>query len=276
MTLCLTPNPNPNPNSNPNPYVNLNPTVSQDNDLKASDVKIRVGTARAAELLAQLRKDAKFLAEAKIIDYSLLVGIHYPDMPDPRESREAAGSTSVLDTSKPNFRLPEPVDPSLDALHLRAQTRATTTGAKTKELAPAPPRLTRHKRINTWSTSTSRLHGEAKRPGVAAFGLDMNADSTGGAVASAGSYSERPKRFSRSFSAFGADVRPRFDGIKGATEKHEVYYLGIIDILIQFSLFKRGEYIFKGYIQGHGKKASVIPPPHYAQRFIDFCNGIIA
>jgi hypothetical protein len=47
-----------------------------------------------------------------------------------------------------------------------------------------------------------------------------------------------------------------------STEKtsKEVYYLGIIDILVQYNLRKRGEYMFKSKVQGLGDRVSCVPP----------------
>eukprot|EP00945_MAST-04E_sp_MAST-4E-sp1_P003030 g3030.t1 len=64
-------------------------------------------------------------------------------------------------------------------------------------------------------------------------------------------------------------------GYQGKTpsgeNNNEIYYFGIIDILQQYNLIKRGENIFKTYIAGQGKgKISSVPPLEYAKRFIKF------
>ncbi|OQR92034.1 phosphatidylinositol-4-phosphate-5-kinase (PIPK-C) [Thraustotheca clavata] len=50
--------------------------VLKDNDLVDEEIHLSLGPARRAMLLEQLRKDVAFLKRMKIMDYSLLVGIH--------------------------------------------------------------------------------------------------------------------------------------------------------------------------------------------------------
>ena len=54
----------------------------------------------------------------------------------------------------------------------------------------------------------------------------------------------------------------------------EVYFFGIIDYLVEFSLLKQGEYFIKSKIQGLGQKMSVMPPKEYAQRFEAFVSDL--
>ena len=45
-------------------------------DLDLGDKKIHVGADSKAQLLGQLRRDVEFLIQCKIMDYSMLLGIH--------------------------------------------------------------------------------------------------------------------------------------------------------------------------------------------------------
>lgn len=58
--------------------------VLKDRDLLESGEKIKLGDKKKA-FLAQLDKDAKFLATLGIMDYSLLLGVHYRDRRPPLE-----------------------------------------------------------------------------------------------------------------------------------------------------------------------------------------------
>ena len=56
---------------------------------------------------------------------------------------------------------------------------------------------------------------------------------------------------------------------------NEIYYFGIIDILQQYNLIKRGENFFKSYFTKQGKgKISSVPPLDYAKRFIKFFEDV--
>jgi len=151
------------------------------------------------------------------------------------------------------------------------------------------PALTKHKRLNTWSQSRSNLY----QLNVSGTGLNTNIEKSKGvggttptrqrAVSStqenrkSGTILAAPvggvqRQKSRSVSVL--HDRPDLDaGIQG--DGKEVYFPGIIDILVQFGLYKRGEYLFKGYIQGHGQKVSVIPPQDYGKRFLEFCKTMV-
>lgn len=54
----------------------------------------------------------------------------------------------------------------------------------------------------------------------------------------------------------------------------EVYYLGIIDILTPYSLYKRLETTFKGLVLPMDA-ISAVGPSMYAKRFLRFMNGNI-
>ena len=76
--------------------------VLKDNDLIADNCKLHLGAKKAA-FMAQLEKDALFLAKLNIMDYSLLVGIHKrslrpPALPVTRESASSVtgGSAAMV------------------------------------------------------------------------------------------------------------------------------------------------------------------------------------
>jgi len=72
---------------NSRPTKNFTTTVLKDNDLRESKQMLNIGSHRAKEMKKQIESDAQFLANMGIIDYSLLIGIHYPLQPDPREKK---------------------------------------------------------------------------------------------------------------------------------------------------------------------------------------------
>jgi 1-phosphatidylinositol-4-phosphate 5-kinase len=61
----------------------------------------------------------------------------------------------------------------------------------------------------------------------------------------------------------GTQVTRPTDNVK------EIYYIGIIDILVQYENFKRAENILKKVVY-YKEEASVIHPKHYANRFFSF------
>lgn len=53
----------------------------------------------------------------------------------------------------------------------------------------------------------------------------------------------------------------------------EIYYLGIIDCLTHYGIFKKIENFIKGLSHDRAQ-ISPVPPPNYAERFINFVKGI--
>jgi len=74
------------------PNDKMTSTVLKDQDWSNSDMIMKLGPERAEAFREQVRKDSEFLAEQAIVDYSLLLGIHYPNLPDPRNLAQQAGS----------------------------------------------------------------------------------------------------------------------------------------------------------------------------------------
>jgi len=205
-----------------------------------------------------------------------LVGIHYPDLPDPRV--QALEAEEEPETAR-NF--------SLEA----------------KNTIGRIPKMTQHKRLNTWSKSSSNLYkgmntknlglfedptnqnplgkGVSPSPKSASRERQMSSASHGpinfgqpSLLAPGGGDHSMHRRASRSYSAL--HDRPKKDeGIQSVSPSNELYYIGLIDVLVEFGLWKRGEYLYKGYLRGHGQKMSVIPPQPYAKRFIDFVSSVI-
>ena len=59
-----------------------------------------------------------------------------------------------------------------------------------------------------------------------------------------------------------------FLGIYKSSDGNELYVIGVIDTLTDFTFKKRLEYIFKRCRYGH--EMSCIPPQQYCERFYDF------
>jgi len=66
-------------------------------------------------------------------------------------------------------------------------------------------------------------------------------------------------------------------GLKGRNEDYdrdELYYFGIIDVLIKYETRKKMEHLLK-FISGSGNEVSVVPPSFYAERFVSFMQGLL-
>jgi len=76
---------------------------------------------------------------------------------------------------------------------------------------------------------------------------------------------------------FKNQFQQHFNGIKYIREDGvmEIYYVGIIDVLIQYMTKKQ----FEGFVKklaNPGEEASVVQPTYYAQRFFNFMREIVS
>jgi len=166
------------------PTEHFTGTILKDNDLRNSNLCVDVDQIVACKLKTNLASDVRFLSSQGIIDYSLLVGIHYPDLDDPRTVTEKSYRRGSLSTNIP-------ISPSYE----------------------------------------TKLHS-----------LDGN---------------DPNKHLEKLLDSNCRAAKRRSSGeLQGVGKRKEVYFIGIIDILIQFGIFKGGEYLFKSKLKGHGERVS--------------------
>ncbi|KAL9657988.1 hypothetical protein ABK040_016638 [Willaertia magna] len=68
--------------------------------------------------------------------------------------------------------------------------------------------------------------------------------------------------------------REYFGGMR-SKNGDEIYFIGVIDILIEYGLRKRGENLIKTIYFGDENGISVVEPTQYARRFLNFINSIV-
>lgn len=276
---------------NSQPTRNFTTTVLKDNDLRESGQTVHMGGTAAERMRAQIAADAKFLADVGIVDYSLLIGIHYPLKPDPRKALaedEAKKTGRVPPWERAGARGRSPTVP--------IDTRSGYKGAMLN-LETEDDEEERKKVSNQIERSKSQIKaavgGEtlSDRPdgGVAAGGgTDSPAAttdspqgvSTGTAVNAADSAGQaidgkRARGIVGTKPLRSVIPRTRTRSIMSNAATKEVYFIGIIDILVQYGLRKRGEYLWKSRLRGLGDSVSVIPPSSYYERFRRFAESFI-
>jgi len=152
--------------------------ILKDLDIKDANRKLWLSESDQQDWARQIYLDTKFLAEAKVMDYSLLIGVYYPNEDNQRDLKKT----------------------------LRA-----------------------FDKIDVWKNITK----------------------------------------SRWMSNNG--------GIKGYNEeedREEIYYIGIIDILVKYKAGKKFEHAMKS-IAYDGDEVSVIHPKKYAERYCDFMLALL-
>ncbi|ETN15794.1 hypothetical protein F442_01839 [Phytophthora nicotianae P10297] len=281
--------------------------VLKDNDLLDKGFHLQMGMARRAIFLVQLRKDVEFLKQMKIMDYSLLIGVHdsgcelqndlYTGTPTSDSSdsvtSEQGGSSKSLPAS------PARSEPELVSAPPPRPFRSTSMPDSDIQLQPPPVRSSIQTRLalsppNTPTGSEGRLSldldsdndSETSSDGGFSFGSAFGDFSP----ANRGSFGSLPSTPRGSGSSM-APLSPRLldttayaeysesvfckdeGGIYGR-DRHGrkngfVYFLGIIDILQQYNTRKIAETFIKG-LRHNRKQISSVNPDFYGDRFIEF------
>jgi len=173
-----------------------NPTF-KDMDFRRLNKKIPLSPKTRELFLQQLTEDCKFLVSQNIMDYSLLIGIHFKSS----EADEGSDYSSPDEDQSP-------------------MSKSTTN---------LPPLV---------------LEGEATAPPL-----------------------------------FESVFEKEEGGIRGRAEDgsllDEWYYIGIIDVLMLYTMRKQIEHVYKAAISRGGEISSV-QPDEYAARFIKFITDITA
>jgi 1-phosphatidylinositol-4-phosphate 5-kinase len=171
-----------------------NPTF-KDMDFRRLNKKIPLGPVMREQFLKQIAEDCKFLVSQNIMDYSLLIGIHFPSEED--EEAESSDDENVGD--------PSPMTRSAQNLPFIPE-----------EVVNPLPKFT-----SIFETDEGGLRGRAEDGSL----LD------------------------------------------------EYYYIGIIDILMLYSMRKQIEHAYKKTVSRGGEISSV-KPDEYAARFLKFMSDI--
>jgi len=171
----------------------------KDLDFRRLNKKIPLGPTLREQFLMQLSEDCKFLVSQNIMDYSLLIGIHFSSLEGDVESDYSSNDENDPTMTRSTGTLPQFVVPE-------------------EETAPA------------------------LRPFESMFEKDEG-------------------------------------GVQGRAEDgsmlDEYYYIGIIDILMLYTVRKQIEHVYKSAVSGGGEISSV-KPAEYAARFIKFISDITA
>ena len=220
--------------------------VMKDNDLTMDNVVMKLGRNRDV-FINTLREDSLWLAKHNIMDYSLLLGIHYDD--HQKDERHAYRTASVQLTDKE-------IDRQLQMLNdggIRVYSEEIEElgggvgdeGAANGEGGETPEQLEFVHKARRAKRGSNAISAAQERRFSEASGLANNV-----------------------FAKDKGGIREMND--HGA-EGDEVYFLGIIDILQQYNKRKAAENFIKGF-KFDRKLISAVHPNWYAERFVQFMS----
>lgn len=192
-------------------------------------------------LLRQIEIDSKFLEEQHIMDYSLLLGVHYRAPQHLQSLISCSGRTTVdgLEIVAEEESLEDEISPQGLVLVPRGSDDSVVVG----------PHV-RGSRLRA-SSATGDAEVDLLLPGTARLQIQLGVN--------------MPAR---------AEYIPK----EGQTQVfHEVYdvvlYLGIIDILQDYNISKKLEHAYKS-IQFDSVSISAVDPTFYSERFLEFIRKV--
>lgn len=222
---------------------------------------LEFGPPKKQVFVDQIEKDVEILKKLKIMDYSLLVGIHdiskgndeglrgrtlqvFQPMGDEEDTANMSNMAHTHPGHPGLVRTPSTMEAVRKAKELRQTLKLqkpVPMGRSTTRMPDEMPRL-------------DRLSGNMSNGGI-----------NGAPTLDGKSPSRSSNVFYRDEGGFQAS---HDDGRAG----EEIYYLGIIDCLTKYSMLKRTEHFFKGFTAPEAE-ISAIPPERYGARFIKFMKN---
>jgi len=243
--------------------------VQKDLNWIDSDKVLELGPEKRALLTEQLRRDSEMLRDLGVMDYSLLVGLHW----GARGNRENVRSNTlrVFEPSVPPIRRKTTQTKdgrSPEAIAMRRIMRASDPHhlGTTLDLPASPPLSTYS--VPQPSPSTPPSHHHPMRAYTVGARPRSNSKATTATTLQTHLTQDRERVL------FYQDEGGLQATDEGNEEMEVIYYLGIIDILTPYGGLKKVEHFWKG-LKADRHKISPVPPAEYADRFFSFMKAIM-
>jgi 1-phosphatidylinositol-4-phosphate 5-kinase len=209
--------------------------VLKDLDFLEGKMKIRIDPEKSKILASQLDRDSQFLQKLNIMDYSLLLGIHYSD-------REHDPVLAYISQSPPSDA--ENPNPEELAQRLAVMRRQSHYGLQNQQ------------NVITTKTATEYFMDSSLPESLVT------------------PKNEKQKPREKDVSVFNSDLGGVQGVNEDGSRANCFYYMGIIDILQQYNVKKRIETSYKSMLVDEDRISSV-KPEKYAKRFSKFISDAI-
>ena len=225
-------------------------------DLDLGGEKILIGSELKEQLMEQLRKDIHFLTSCHIMDYSLLLGIH---------QHSVVGNTntpiSVIDFD--------------DFSDMHSSTALKTRCSTHPKLRTFPSRC---------GTLTSAQGDDMDfripwfRQDCGGMRSNYQLQSFSASMSGEGGYAKRSNSQVHQYGSYSVSIapEPERDSMVNVGTPPLTYFLGVVDILQQYTLRKRLEHLWKTRVMRQDRHGlSAVNEKEYGERFLNFLDKII-
>lgn len=243
--------------------------VHKDLDILDEQRKIYISKEQKYKILEQLKRDTGFLSRMNIMDYSMLMGVHLCINGKHDGQKSTSGS----------FRTNTPMR--------RQQKLRYIENGKVSSLQYF---LDGAKGALGWSTASSSGSEDHAELNSLSKESDDDTDSDHDGVITEQTqtdyFDDETPELKTSLSSIQPSILEELHdtpyslredfGIESKNgDSEEIYFCGIIDILQLYNTRKWGETIMRKAIGGQESEISCVSPDMYAERFVNFIDGII-
>jgi len=203
-------------------------------DFTNDGCKIEIGSEEKMRVMSLLQNDIEFLQSYNMMSYSLLVGIHDPDMMD-KVDKTPSDDDCAFSPGEDDDTVNGPPDDVVDS------------GGHDSEGA----------NVTSDSEITAGLQSTIKQGDNCCL-----------------SPPDSPGFVPNSYPLFSGDLDPNMElfGIKSSKSANTIYFLGVVNIFTKYGMKKRTAQTYKSVRHGHNAEISSVRPELYAKRFLEFVN----
>lgn len=223
--------------------------------------KIVIGPNKRTQLLNILNRDIKFLCDNSFTDYSLLVGIHYVDG---YEGKAVQDMKNKSDRTARNWQEELSSEAFKNSLALSPDPPADSNPADDPRLISSSQLL---------SESSRSLQQTPEKPALELKSRNRSGRprTNAGRIQLVHPLDRKENLFLVNDSSGSSD-----NGIE-SVDKKQIYYLGIVDTLTEFSVSKAVELNLKTIKYGMNKRSQISSQPsgEYAQRIKTFIDNLV-
>jgi len=258
----------------------------KDLDWNKHGKKLNLGTEKKKLFLQQLKKDCELLERLAVMDYSLLVGIHSVKKGVEEEKQEK----QIEEWERQEMEKPKKSQKKVKLVSEDDQTDSDSTLSKSDKKprkkrksqdvrTPEKPKDEKEESTNKADLEMGlKIANHLARPPPEILALSSpllaSPDITDPRARHQSmvqtTFPLPPEFQSKRISAFQTD-----DGGMLSISRSEYYFVGIIDILMLYSLRKRAEHSYKMIIYGaKAEDVSSINPHDYAERFLKAVSDV--